>query len=127
MFKKKLNNKKGFTLIELIVVIAILAILAVIAVPRFTNVTANARTRADQTSARNMESAVRIYEAEQGALPAAADVENNSEFEMAFATVLPDGVPASQVSGNEFYYNTTNGRIVTQAASPGAEWVDITN
>ncbi|MGI6570282.1 MAG: type IV pilin protein [Caldicoprobacterales bacterium] len=35
IFRKKLN-KKGFTLIELIVVIAILGILAVIAIPRFT-------------------------------------------------------------------------------------------
>jgi prepilin-type N-terminal cleavage/methylation domain-containing protein len=35
LLRKKLN-KKGFTLIELIVVIAILGILAVILIPRFT-------------------------------------------------------------------------------------------
>ena len=39
----KLNNVKGFTLIELIVVILILAILAAIALPRLTNLQRDAR------------------------------------------------------------------------------------
>jgi MSHA pilin protein MshA len=40
------KNQKGFTLIELIVVIAVLAILAGVAIPRFLDVTAQARTNA---------------------------------------------------------------------------------
>ncbi|MGV8148615.1 MAG: prepilin-type N-terminal cleavage/methylation domain-containing protein, partial [Alkaliphilus sp.] len=44
-FSKKINNKKGFTLIELIIVIAIIAILMIIAVPRFAGFTDRAEDR----------------------------------------------------------------------------------
>ena len=48
MFTKRMNNRKGFTLIELIVVIAILGILALIAIPRFGGFTDRAKKQADE-------------------------------------------------------------------------------
>ena len=47
---KKILNKKGFTLIELIVVIAILAILALILVPTITNYIGEATASRDQAN-----------------------------------------------------------------------------
>lgn len=54
MFKKiqaKLKNKKGFTLVELLIVIAVLGIIAAIAVPRFAGVLGSVRGSADERAA----------------------------------------------------------------------------
>lgn len=50
----KKNNKKGFTLIELIVVIAILAILAAILIPSIVNYITEANKARDLTNARSI-------------------------------------------------------------------------
>jgi prepilin-type N-terminal cleavage/methylation domain-containing protein len=56
MFSRK--NKKGFTLIELIVVIAILAILAAIAIPSFIGITQNANDTVKLANARTIATAI---------------------------------------------------------------------
>jgi type IV pilus assembly protein PilA len=48
--EKKVKNKKGFTLIELILVLAVLAIIMAIAVPKFIGVQENAERDADRNS-----------------------------------------------------------------------------
>lgn len=60
-FVKKINNRKGFTLVELVVVIAILGILSAIAVPRFTASRENATITAHNANVRTLESAANMY------------------------------------------------------------------
>ncbi|MEG0878441.1 MAG: prepilin-type N-terminal cleavage/methylation domain-containing protein [Oscillospiraceae bacterium] len=54
------NNKKGFTLIELIVVLAILAVIAAIAVPTAFGAITDAQTAADTASVEGFNSAIRM-------------------------------------------------------------------
>lgn len=60
MFRK---NKKGFTLIELIIVIAILAILAAIAIPMFSGITESANNAVDKANASNIATAYNAFQA----------------------------------------------------------------
>ncbi len=50
--KKRKLNKKGFTLVELMIVVAILGILVIVAVPIFSVVTKGAKTKACQSNMR---------------------------------------------------------------------------
>ena len=49
----KKNNKKGFTIVELVIVIAVIAILAAVLIPTFTGVTERAKESAAMQNARN--------------------------------------------------------------------------
>ncbi len=64
LLTKRLNNRKGFTLIELIVVIAIIAILAAVLIPRFTGFSESAREKAVMSDARNILIAVEALQAQ---------------------------------------------------------------
>ncbi len=65
------GNQRGFTLIELMIVVAIIGILTAIAFPLYANIQARARVAKAQADARTLASAVVVYSAHTGALPAA--------------------------------------------------------
>lgn len=72
------KNKKGFTLVELIVVIAILAILALILIPAISGYVAKAESRGLESSARALQSQAVIYLSED---PAATETSLKTKLE----------------------------------------------
>jgi len=78
LMNKVRKNKKGFTLIELIVVIAILGILVLLAAPRFLGYTKDAQKATMQADAKVLSNAALVYNIEnEGKWPVVRDEEGN--------------------------------------------------
>lgn len=97
------KNKKGFTLIELIVVIAILGILAIIAIPRFTGMRENANEGAVIANLRTIQTAAEVAAAENNILiTAVTDAQIGAVLGMTFPGDFadsPDGAVYSFAGG----------------------------
>lgn len=59
------NNKKGFTLVELVIVVAVMAILVAVAIPTVKNVTTNATNAVKASNADTIESMLKLEMAEK--------------------------------------------------------------
>ena len=61
------KTKKGFTIVELVIVIAVIGVLTAILVPTFISLTAKANKASDQSLVANLNTALKMQEAEDGA------------------------------------------------------------
>ncbi len=105
-----LHNKKGFTLIELIIVIIIIAVLAAIAAPMMTGNVQRARRAEAVAGCGAIRTAARIWQTENAGIPTLAQAQ----------TAV--GMTAADLTGpnytNANYTITAGGQI--QATSPAA-------
>lgn len=123
-----MKKQAGFTLIELVVVIVILGILAATALPRFVNLSTDARIAAMNGVAGAMRSAVVLAQARYqttGNLTATTVTMGTTSVDVAAGT----GLPAATAAGIEAAMQDTSGFVfahaagvstVTQTGSPAA-------
>jgi prepilin-type N-terminal cleavage/methylation domain-containing protein len=87
-------QRKGFTLIELIMVVAILGILAVVAIPKYYDLTTDAKTAAEKGVVGGVRSGIATYLAQNKTYPAALDSASTAvcaTSNACFDTVLGQG------------------------------------
>lgn len=87
---KKRNNKKGFTIVELVIVIAVIAILAAVLIPTFSNVVEKANESSALQACRN----------------------ELVEMKVAYATQGGDIAEGTILSSNDYYFEYKDGQLV---------------
>lgn len=111
---RKSKNQAGFTLIEIIVVMVILGILSVVAVPKFVDLTTQAKIAASQSALGAVRSTLSIKYAENAASGSVA---------------YPAALAATDFANNKLPMNklTGNDAIGTVAAAPGGTATSATD
>ena len=93
-----MRNKKGFTLVELLVVVLILAALAAIAIPRISASATTARINACQANVQLLNSQIELYRADTGTTLATGDLGDLTSSTAYF----PDGAPVCAVDATAY-------------------------
>jgi prepilin-type N-terminal cleavage/methylation domain-containing protein len=131
-------NRKGFTLVEIMIVVAIIALLAAIAIPNLMSAKRTANTAAAKANIRALSTAAEVYAtAKNGTYPTAAQV---VDYIASAATLCGASVqgyayvctgmtatgytitatPTGTTAGDKSFSVTTGG-VITEAAYPAAE------
>ena len=101
-----MRNKRGVTLIELLIVVLILGALAAIAIPRLSQSADTAKKNACATNLDIINSQIELYAADNdGAYPATLTVVTNS------TTYFPDGPPGCPVIDANYPDVLVNNRV----------------
>lgn len=106
----KKNNKKGFTLVELVIVVAVMAVLVAVAIPTVKSIVGTATDATYKTNCRTIESVLKLKEAEL-ANAGNTDALSTGEVEAA----VEDGKLG--ITEGSFYYDTNSGIVDGTSAS----------
>ncbi|MFC1703891.1 type II secretion system protein [Candidatus Omnitrophota bacterium] len=119
-------NKKGFTLIEMVMVIVILGILAIVAIPRFFDLTTEAEDAAEQGIVGAVRSGIVMWRANECATavtgcawPTALDANGDGACATCFDAVLEQPISTNWTLSGLTYTNARTTRTWTYVPATG--------
>lgn len=113
----KKTNKKGFTLVELVIVVAVMAILVAVAIPTVKSITNDATEAVHDSNARTIESMIKLAEAEAA-----------NEAEDGVGSLDANGIETALtkaklgIEEGSYTYNPTTGAVTYGEASNAGEF-----
>lgn len=112
----KKNNKKGFTIVELVIVIAVIAILAAVLIPTFSSVIKKAKVNNDIQLVRNLNTALATDTKEHKTMQDALD----AAFEFGYDVAK---INNTSVEENEILWDSVNDCFVYKKSDGSMEYV----
>lgn len=130
---EKIRNKRGFTLVELLVVIVVLAVLAAIVLPKFMNSSNRSKESALKSDLKLVRNAVSLFQADTGNYPATlADLSESTVANVKVAGGAAvkaadwhgpylESVPTDPVSGSALTFDAATGKVTSSASGNGLD------
>ena len=109
------KNKKGFTLVELVIVVAVMAVLIAVAIPTVTSITRTAKETVANTNAQTIESTLKLKE---------ADMNKDGAMDKALGyKEIWDAVSLAKLGITEgsYIYDPSNGTVTAVLMTAGSE------
>jgi len=126
MLTKIVNDKKGFTLIELMIVIAIIGILAAIAIPQFASYRERGTKSTAISDAKNIANLIETYFSDNQSFPPATEIPNASSlvlsgqtFNLSKNNMIKDYAPLGATGYSFAVSNTQYNKSVVYDSTAG--------
>ena len=114
MRSSRFTSQGGFTLIEIVIIIVVLGILAAVAIPKYQDITGEAKEAACRAALGSLRSGITIFYANQAVETGTAVWPLQSELET-YGTVMAQGIPDNPYQPNapdSIVTGVTKGTIV---------------
>jgi MSHA pilin protein MshA len=120
----KLSNARGFTLIELVIIIVILGILAAVAIPKYQDISGEAREAATRAALGSLRSGITIYYANQAVTTGTA-VWPPRDSLITYGVVMAQGIPVNPYQSETLAADSVCSGTVKGTLDPGGRggWV----